>query len=317
MRRSRRLIAAAIVLAQLVLVAGCAAALHRQQPPVESSSPASSAAPLPLGSSTQQITVDGDVRTYRVYVPDQVTDPSPVVLMLHGGYGTGAQAERAYGWDELADSEHVIVAFPDAVGRAWNSGGGCCGTAARTGTDDVAFLTAVVADLKTRIPVDTKRVYAAGMSNGAMMAYRLACDTTVFAAIGAVAGTIAPETRCESPAPLSVMAVNGTADTRVLYDGGISTVGSARIEARPAPEIAAFWRRVDHCPDPTVTSEPPLTTASAQCPEGRAVTLVTVEGYGHEWPATAGSQTPYGETVYTGWDATTQLWQFFAAHPQP
>ena len=298
----------------VIALAGCGRVFDRNQ---TDPLPTASAGSLPVGSSAVHLEADGLDRSYRVYVPDGLTAPAPLVLMLHGGYGSGEQAERAYGWDDLADAEHVIVAYPDGEGRAWNSGGGCCGVAAREQIDDVAFLTGVVADIGSRIPVDSKRVFAAGMSNGAMMAYRLACESTVFAAIGAVAGTIPPDMPCEAPAPLSVMAVHGTADTRVLYDGGASTVGSAHINARPAPEIAAFWRGIDACPDPTTVSLPPLTTSSAECPDGRGVTLVTIDGYGHEWPATAGSQTPYGEPVYTGWDATTELWRFFAAHPRP
>lgn len=316
MRRSHRLIVSTVVLALLATITGCAPLFDRRQDPPAPAPATSQAAALPTGTTTVHLDVDGTDRTYRVFVPEGLTGASPLVLMLHGGYGSGAQAERAYGWDALAEAEHVIVAYPDATGRAWNSGGGCCGTAARQGTDDVAFLTGVVADIQARIPVDADRIFAAGMSNGAMMAYRLACDTTVFAAIGPVAGTIAPQTECDHPAPISVMAVHGTADTRVRYEGGASTVGSAHIDARPAPEIAAFWRGVDDCQDPTVTTAAPLTTASAECPDGRAVTLVTIDGYGHEWPSTSGSQTPYGEPVYTGWDATEALWQFFAAHPK-
>lgn len=131
-----------------------------------------------------QLSSGGQDRTYLVHVPAGLSGAAPLVLMLHGGYGTGAQAERSYGWDALADQDHFVVAYPDGLDRAWNSGGGCCGKAARRDVDDVAFLTAVVADVEARVPVDPARVYAAGMSNGAMMAYRLACDSDVFAAIG-------------------------------------------------------------------------------------------------------------------------------------
>ena len=55
--------------------------------------------------------------------------PAPLVVMMHGGFGSAEQAERAYGWDELADSAKFVVAYPDGVGRAWNVNGGCCGRA--------------------------------------------------------------------------------------------------------------------------------------------------------------------------------------------
>lgn len=73
------------------------------------------------------------------------------------------------------------------------------------------------------------------------------------------------------------------------------------------------------CEPDVVTDEQPLTFTTASCPEGRTVQLVSVAGYGHEWPSPNGSDTPSGEVVYTGWDATAQLWAFFEAHraPQP
>jgi polyhydroxybutyrate depolymerase len=272
---------------------------------------------LRAGTTTVHLTSGGHDRTAHVHLPRSAGRDAPLVLVLHGGYGAGAQAERSYGWDALADEQGFVVAYPDGLDRAWNSGGGCCGPSARDDVDDVTFLTSLVADLQRRTSLDPRRVFVAGMSNGAMMAYRLACQSDVVAAVGAVAGTISPHTDCPDPAPVSVLAVHGTADTRVLYDGGSSTVGSARVDARAAPEVSAFWRGVDGCAAPVVSTAPPLTTATATCPQGRSVELVSVARYGHEWPSPAGSQTPHGEPVYTGWDATAALWDFFAAHPRP
>ena len=109
--------------------------------------------------------------------------------MLHGGFGTGDQAERDYNWDAEADGGHFLVAYPDGLGRAWNAGS-CCGEPQRTNLDDVGFITTMVSDIEQQIPIDPARVYVTGMSNGAMMALRLGCQTDVFAAIAPVAGTL-------------------------------------------------------------------------------------------------------------------------------
>lgn len=122
--------------------------------------------------------------------------------MLHGGFGNARQAERSDDWDELADSEKFVVVYPDGLNRAWNvNGGGCCGRSARDGVDDVAFIGAAVADVAHNVGIDANRVYAAGMSNGAMMAYTMACNTGIFAAIGPVSGTQLDP--CRSPHPVS------------------------------------------------------------------------------------------------------------------
>lgn len=146
--------------------------------------------PVDLPSSTTaSIRVGGVTRTYRLFVPTGLTGPAPLVVVLHGGYGSGAQAETAYHWDDRATAGGFVVAFPDGLHRSWNAGGGCCGQAGRDGVDDVAFLTALVAEVGRRASVDPRRVYATGMSNGGIMTYRLACETDLFAAVAPVAAT--------------------------------------------------------------------------------------------------------------------------------
>ena len=109
----------------------------------------------------------------------------PLVVMLHGGYGNGVQAEDSYHWDPEADAGHFLLALPDGLNASWNGGGGCCGKSARQDVDDVAFLTQMVTMLRGEISIDPHRVYIAGVSNGGVMAYRMACQTDIFAAVGA------------------------------------------------------------------------------------------------------------------------------------
>jgi polyhydroxybutyrate depolymerase len=231
-------------------------------------------------------------RSYRLYVPAGATSPAPVVVMLHGGFGSAQQAERAYGWDQLADGAKFVVVYPDGEARAWNTNGGCCGRPSRDGVDDVGFITAAVEDVAANLAVDRSRIYATGMSNGGIMAYTLACHSGMFAAIGPVAATQLDP--CGAPHPTSVRQIHGTDDTRVRFDGGRGE-GVAHINGPAVPEVDAFWRRVDGCAAPTVNAA----GSTASCADGRAVELATVAGGGHDWPAFA----------------TQSLWEFFAAHP--
>jgi polyhydroxybutyrate depolymerase len=205
-------------------------------------------------------------RTYLLYVPAGLPSPAPLVVMLHGGFGSAQQAERAYGWDQLADS-----------------------------VDDVGFITAAVADVGKNVAVDPSRIYATGISNGGMMSYALACNTGLFAAIGPDSAT---QLACPSPHPTSVLHIHGTADRMIPYDGS-QGIGFAHIDGPPVPDTNAFWRDVDQCGTPTVTTDGAVTTSTAACADGRAVELMTVAGGGHEWPGFA----------------TSTMWQFFAAHP--
>lgn len=248
------------------------------------------------GISLHHINVGGRDRSYRLYLPSGLPASAPLVVMMHGYSGTARQVERSSQWDELADSGKFAVAYPDGLGRAWNvNGGGCCGRPAREGVDDIGFIGAVVADIARNIGVDPRRVYATGMSNGGIMSYTLACNTDIFAAIGPVAGVqLNP---CQSPHQTSVMHIHGTADQVVPYAGGRGFQG---MNFPPVAESDAFWRNVDRCENPAVTTNGAFTTATAGCADHRGVELVTVAGGGHEWPAAAAAM----------------LWQFFAAHPR-
>lgn len=290
-----------VVIGLLIALGGCA----RAKPPAGAGS-----------TSRHTLPVAGTNRTYRLYQPAGIDGPAPLVLMLHGGFGSGEQAERSYGWDTEADSGHFLVAYPDGLDRAWNTGGGCCGRPGSTGVDDVAFLSQLVADIARTTPVDPKRVYATGISNGGMMAYRLACATTIFAAIAPDSATQLGD--CPNPAPLSVLHIHGTADQNIPYDGSPGQ-GVAQIDGPPVPDLNAQWRATDQCAEPTVATNGPVTTSLATCPENRAVELITIDGAGHQWPGStrgaADGLIPGLDPPSTALNATHEIWQFFAQHP--
>jgi polyhydroxybutyrate depolymerase len=258
-------------------------------------------------------------RSYRLYVPTTAGSGAvlPLVVMLHGGFGSGEQAEQAYGWDEVAEREGFLVAYPDGLNRAWNVGGGCCGTPGRTGVDDVGFVVDVVEDIAAQLPVDRDRVFATGISNGGMLAYRLACDTSVFAAVGPDAATLLGA--CPDPAPISVLHIHGTADESIRLDGGPGG-GVAKIDGPPVAQVIATWRELDRCDPATVTTQGQLTWSVAECADSRTVTLVTVDGAGHQWPGadfSAGQRLLGLDPPSTALSATEAYWEFFAAHPRP
>ncbi|NUP51191.1 MAG: polyhydroxybutyrate depolymerase [Catenulispora sp.] len=302
----------ALVVAILLAVAGCRPG-HR----LADSPPDSATASAPVGQSQQSLQIGGLTRTFDVYRPRDLPPSAPLVVMLHGGFGSADQAERSYGWDAEADRYHFAVLYPDGQNHAWNTGGGCCGNPARQGTDDVAFITAAVRAVEAEIPIDANRVYATGISNGGIMDYRLACDTDLFAAIGPDSATQLGA--CPAPKPVSVLHIHGTADTRIRYNGGEGE-GSAHIDGPAVPTVIADWRATDACAAPTVTVSGAVTTSAATCRDGRAVELITIAGAGHQWPGSP--QRPGVEAVLgtdppsTALNATDVLWQFFAAHPK-
>ena len=264
--------------------------------------------------------VNGVERTYLLLVPSSYRPgtPAPLVLVFHGAGGRGRRMAPHTGFSRLAQREGFVAVYPDGLGRRWNDGRG---TAA--GQDDVGFVRALLDTLRRELSLDSNRVYATGISNGAMFSYRLACDLPgVLAAIAPVAGAT-PATLtagCADTRPVSVLAIQGTADPLLPYAGG--GVAGGRGSVLPAAESIAFWARVSACTGPpAVTDEPDRVhdgtrvqrTAYAGCRDGRSVELYTVRGGGHTWPGGP----PVGRSVgrvSRELDATAVIWQFFARH---
>jgi polyhydroxybutyrate depolymerase len=304
-----RVLVVGLLGALVVCLGGCLGGGHALGTPGSQS--------IPAGESTQTIEVGGVSRTYNVYRPQGLSDGAPLVVMLHGGFGNGAQAERSYHWDSEADSGHFLVAYPDGLNRAWNAGT-CCGEPARDSVDDVGFITAMVGAIEQVISIDRARVYVTGMSNGAMMALRLGCQTDSFAAIAPVAGTLL--TDCSPARPTSVLQIHGTADDRVPYNGGpgkaFTANGTARVDGPAVESVNATWRSIDACGPPNSSTAGDVTTQTAGCADGRTVELISVTGAGHQWPG--GEPSPLAEKLAgipapsTALNATDTIWQFFA-----
>ena len=247
-------------------------------------------------------------RTYRVFRPATLAKsaPVPLVVMLHGGFGTGLQAEKAYHWDEAATRYGFVVLYPDGIRRAWNAGI-CCGAPERDNVDDVGFLSALIDQIAREQNVDRSRIYVTGISNGAMMAYRMACEAPLdIAAIGPVAGTLTVP--CAQAKPTSVLAVP--------FEGGVGK-GFSRASRPSVLASLAHWREIDGCTMPAERSSGSVTESPATCPHGRAVELITIEGAGHQWPGSVPPPVflqkllgPSSDAL----DATVTLWQFFSAH---
>jgi polyhydroxybutyrate depolymerase len=282
------------LLGVLVALSGCSGA-HRAE------------TPLPDGTTVHTMSLGGLDRSYRLHKPSGLAAAAPLVVMMHGGFGDGEQAENSYGWDQLADSAKFVVAYPDGVGQTWNAHG-CCGKAARENIDDVGFITAMVGQISASLPIEPSRVYATGISNGGIMTYALACNSGIFAAIGPDAATQLDA--CTAPHPTSVIHIHGTADRLVPYNGG---QGASTVNGPSIPDVNAFWRNVDQCGPPDVTTKPPVTTSTAACADHRSVELITIEGGRHQWPGGTSFLERLGPKHAL--NATQTIWQFFAAHP--
>jgi polyhydroxybutyrate depolymerase len=233
----------------------------------------------------RRLDVAGTDRTYRLYTPPDSQDagPVPLVLALHGSGNTAESLVDASELDQAADAGGFIVAYPQAIGISWHAGF-CCTTGRGDPAADIRFLDQVVSDVVASRRIDESRIYAVGFSAGGMMAYRLACDLAGrFAGVGAIAASMAMDD-CHPSRPVSVIAVHGTADDVVPYDGG-RIMGGATKPAPPAAAVADRWAALDACPDarPPEVRGPVSTVSWDGCAAGTNVRLVAVAGGGHNW----------------------------------
>ena len=285
------------------------------------------------GANSGTVVHDGRTRSFGVYVPAGydlagAAAPAPLVVLLHGGFGSGAQAFATARMAALADARGAIVVYPDGIAspagiRTWNAGA-CCGYAQATGIDDVGFIDALLDRLADELCLDRRRVYATGMSNGAELSHRLACDRSCrFAAIAPVAGT--DETlSCAPTRPVPVLQIHGSADQNSPYFGGAGC-GVSGVPHASVPDTIAGWRDRDDCPGPlapAVALGDTTCQTQGRCRSPAEIALCTVVGGGHTWPGgeppviSGIGNCPFGAQSTT-FDASAYMFDFFARHALP
>ena len=269
---------------------------------------------------------DGRERPYLLHVPPNVSgERAPLLLELHGRGIDPTMFDRWTGFATLADEASFMLAMPSAVGEVWNDGR-WHGTQWES-PDDVGYLLALIDDVGARLPIDRRRIYVVGMSNGATMAGRLACEHAErIAAVAQVAGTAAMDVAagCRPIMPVPILQVHGTADRYAPYGGGRASGLGARlfIRQRAGPcvgvdEWARLWVDTNRADDgPHSTMLPPDTTVRRWRGDSSAsdVAFFRVDGCGHTWPGNRTWVPPlFGRTSRT-FDATRVIWDFLAAH---
>ena len=314
----------------MVLACGCQGSGSRaaKGPTASASAPASRAA-QPVDWQGP-IEVGGVERSYLLHLPASYDSarPMPLVLVFHGGRGSGKRIAQMTGFSQLADEKGFIVAYPDGLDGHWNDGRPRSGSDEPI-ADDVAFVSTLIDRLGTMFSIDRKRVYATGISNGAIFVQRLGCELPgKVAAIAPVAGTLAKDLAgtAKPSEPVSVLMIHGTADEFVPYTGG-EVRGDIHGQVLSVTDTIAIWLAADGCADQSPqetalkTKSPDGTHVKCQTWIGTAgitVSVYTIEGSGHTWP---GGQIPrmMGRVLgpaSQGFNATRTIWDFFELHPK-
>ena len=293
----------------------------------------------PAGSDKRaSIMHDNLERTFHIHIPSSF-DKSvkvPLVIALHGRGGNGESMVLVTrkGFNRLAEKDGFIVAYPDGIELNWNDGRidqEANDRAHRENIDDVGFISALIDTLISDYGIDPGRIYVTGISNGAIMSYRLACELShKITAIAPVDGNIPqplfPD--CMPSNPVSVLAINNINDPLVPFEGGeiyghFHTIKLGKVLS--ANESIEFWVKRNKCePTPVVIEEPDrdpkdgtrvMRKEYVNHKNGTEVILYSVDGGGHTWPG--------GFQYLPAWvigktsrdiDANEVIWSFFRKH---
>lgn len=279
--------------------------------------PASVVAP---GDEELRVTYGSRPGVLRRHVPssyDGLT-PAPLVLYLHG-YGQSLDdADAVSGLAALGARVGFITVVPQidhGTTPRWDD---------TIGSVDQAWFGSLLDDLTGSLCIDPARVYVAGLSNGAMMASSIACAFAGrVAAVAAIAGLRDPA-GCAPSRPVPIIAVHGTDDANVSYDGGFgpglagkrlddgvgSLSGILPADGPSVPEMAAAWATRNGCSaDASVEDHlgPAVVALRYPCPAAGDVEILRYDGYPHVWAT--------GEAEGGAAPAIELVWDFFAAHP--
>lgn len=271
-------------------------------------------------SQYDSISHNSEYRTYLLHVPPSYVqgNPVPLVIAMHGGLGWGAQLQNHSQLSVKSDNEGFIVVYPEGkkspMGiRTWNAGE-CCGYAMNNNIDDVGFLSALIDTLITDYSIDSNRVYATGMSNGAFMSYRLACEkSNKIAAIAPVAGSMNVN-RCNPVQKVPVIHFHSYQDDHVPFEGGIGT-GPSKHYNPPLDSVLNVWSGFNNCSihNDTLHHYTDYTHIKwSGCDCGNELNLYLTQDGGHSWPG--GVATTTGDPVSTVINANDLMWDFFQQH---
>ena len=323
------------VLLGLLVVGACTASSPRTGSS-PSSAPSSSVA-LAAGHYSFDLTSDGRARSYLMHVPPQASAGKrlPLVMNLHGANSDAVEQEAYSQMDANADQQGYLAVYPNGTaisrgavkGLGWNAGD-CCALPATTNVDDVGFLRSVISDVARRTPVDQRRVYATGMSNGGMMAHRLADQASEqIAAAASVAGQVT-YLPLHPARPVPIMELHSVDDPYAKWDG--FNVPLTNQVVPPVMTGIDAWVSADGCPSSphngaTLAGQPGTLNAGltatpvtyGPCTAGTRVILWRFTGSGHVWPGdprTIQSNVRGLGRPSTLVDADEAMWQFFSQY---
>jgi polyhydroxybutyrate depolymerase len=298
---------------------------------------------LKPGRNDVSFDYQGRTRTTTIMVPKATAIPPegwPLVVMLHGAGGSSKNVLENTGWAEMGEKEGVVTVFPNGTPRdeskpesfsrnpqTWNSGAKLslssgASSAIAKNIDDVGFLTQLLDRVCRQLKIDPRRIYVAGHSNGAQMAYLFASKSgSMIAAVGVMAGHSYAEQK-PLDSPVSLIQIVGDRDPFTPMAGGEAGVLGRTMTVPPALDSPRFWAQsLGISTEARITRDDKTLTIRTWGPaaSGAEVRSIVVIGHGHAYLSHQDKYHPailFGPTV-NSLNATETMWEFFLHHPKP
>lgn len=259
-----------------------------------------------------------NTRTYLLHLPKNYNgqDTLPLVIAMHGGVGNAFNLENQSGLSIKADEANFIVVYPEGLPlgilriRTWNAGW-CCGQSSEQEVDDVGFIDLLIDKLTSTLPIDPKRIYATGMSNGGFMSYRLACELSdKIAAIAPVAASMSLN-QCQPQRAVPIIHFHSYLDKNVPYEGGVGDGISDHYNS-PIDSVLGHWSIVNECfnvNDTIIEGDDYTQVLWSNCACASEIQYYITTDGGHSWPG--GQRTATGDPVSKVINANDIMWTFF------
>lgn len=293
------------MVAGLALVAGCSSESESESESASKSASASASKPAsaptkpsPAADRRERLRVDGTDRAYLLHRPTAPgSGPRPLLIAFHGRGADPEEMRKLSGLDGAAKARGMLVAYPEAVHKAW--GAGAAPNKRRPDTDaDVRFTEELVDELVRTRQADPRRVYVVGFSNGGSMALRVAAERPkLVSGAVSVAGQLPTGKATVRPTgAVPVMIVYGGKDpvrpvTGLAHPGPAPKGQEPIMATRSARASAEAFAAAGRAAPPKAPDEQSRKgydrTVWAPGPGTAPVELLVVRDAGHTWPGTS------------------------------
>ncbi|MEO5890837.1 MAG: poly(3-hydroxybutyrate) depolymerase [Ferruginibacter sp.] len=249
---------------------------------------------------SDSVLVDGHYRKFHFNKPLPASKDAALVFILHGSGGTGKQMmKEAIRLENLSASENILLVYPDGYKNFWNECRKAASSAANIeNIDENKFFNLMIGYFKNNYHINSGHVFAAGLSGGGHMAYKLGLTMPgQFKAITAIVANLPDSSNMDCTAsnrPISVMIINGTNDPVNPYQGGEVRITSAYLgTVRSTDQTFKYWAslagfngepEIENLPDTDPSDGKTIVQFSYKKKRGPEIVLLEVIGGKHDYP---------------------------------